>query len=273
MGIAILVMLVLVLGMYFFSKTGTPYKEKVANEQFKIDWDNALEQKNLRKESDFKRFRELYQEGFKIATDDQYPKFLFIDFETTDLPPDYSLPTMEEIDQYPFIVQAGILAFNERGELISEYNSIIKTPEYLTYSPAAVRIHKITQKRSQSEGVEITEMLAFIKKHISGSTVLVAHNVKFDSFFLKLEAKRNGIKLPKVAKYCTMKETVELCALDKEHGSGYKYPKLKELVFYAFTNGENGNLQINLHDAMTDIKLCAMCFFELKLHADLSSNK
>jgi DNA polymerase III epsilon subunit-like protein len=269
MGIAILIILVLALGTYFYFQYDAEQAKIREAKKSQEDWDRHLEEKHLKREADFKLFRERFKKGFSSATDDKYPKFLFIDFETTDLPYDYSVPSLKQIAEYPYIVQAGILVFNERAELISSYQSIFKTPSEVVFSPEAVRIHKITKEVSNTMGNDIVEMFDFLKNHINGSTILIAHNLKFDNFFLKLEAKRNGIKLPKLHTFCTMKNTVEICAIDKEHGSGYKYPKLKELAFHAFTNGQSGNLQLNLHDAMTDIKLCAMCFFELKLHQNL----
>lgn len=266
MGVAILIILVLSLGTYFFFQWDAEQSKIRAEKQFRDDWDQAQEEKKLKIKADFQEFQKRFNGGFVRATDDHYPKFLFIDFETTDLPSDYSVPSLKEIDDYPHVVQAGILVFNEKGELISEFQSIFKTPEVAVFSPEAVRIHKITKKRSQTEGSDISVMFAFLKQHMSGSTILIAHNLKFDYFFLRLEAKRHGVKLPKLTTYCTMKETVNLCAIEKEYGRGYKYPNLKELAFHAFTGGHPGDLQINLHDAMTDIKVCAMCFFELKLH-------
>jgi len=231
--------------------------------------DKWLEERAAKTAVKIEKFKQSFDRGFTNASGDRYARYIFMDFETTDLPIDYTMPTIDFLDSYPYIVQAAILVFNEKQELIADYSSIIKPPPHAKFAPAAVNIHKISKSKAESEGSDIMVMFKFIQQHITGSSVFIAHNIKFDGFLLKLEAKRNNIKLPRFKKYCTMKETTQMCAIYKNYGSGYKYPNLKELVFHTFTDGQTGDLNLNFHDAFTDIKLCAMCFFELKLYEDL----
>lgn len=227
------------------------------------------EEKKLRLIQKRKDFHKKYHEGFVKATLDHYPKFVFIDFETTDLPSDYTVPSKQRLIEYPYIVQAGIIVFNEKAELIDEYSAIIKVPEDAIFSPEAVRIHKISKKACLENGCSINLMLSFIQKYLSGSTCVIAHNVKFDHLMLQIEAKRHGVKLPKYRKYCTMEETVEIVKIWHHSYRKYKYPKLKELVDHTFFEGTNVQNAINLHDANVDVRLCAMCFFHLELHKEI----
>lgn len=213
-----------------------------------------------------KELEEQINTGFKNADEDKIPKFIFIDFETTGLPPFYTMPEEDLIDKFPFSVQVACLVFNRNAELIDEYCSIIN-PGEVNFQPGVENIHGISKEKANKEGVPILDFLNFFVKYKNAESVIIAHNVQFDNLILKLEAKRNNIKLGRYKTFCTMKSTVREVGIEKEFGSGYKYPKLKELVEHTFTNGYEID-GINLHDASIDVKLCALCFFEKKMDID-----
>jgi len=56
----------------------------------------------------------------------------------------------------------------------------------------------------------------------------------------------------------TMLTTVELCAIPRSMGSGYKWPKLTELYFVLFDE------EFPAHDAGADVAACARCLWELQ---------
>lgn len=236
------------------------------SDQIEIDRDERIKKKR-------QEFKAIFESGFKKATTDFQPLFLFIDFETTDLPRDYKVPSKANLIHYPHIVQAASLVFNEAGELIDEFAAIIKTPEDAVFAPEAVNIHRITKEISQEQGVDIMEFLNFVSKYCHDQIYVVAHNAQFDGLFLQLEAKRNSVKLPRYKKYCTMKSTKELVGIFNYDYTKYKLPKLRELVEYAYFDSEHIKNAVNFHDAAADIKLCAMCFFELDLDKECYSCK
>lgn len=275
MGTAVILFLVAILLMYIGSRrNSTPSRKPIVVSISKkpsspIFTNETKELKEAKFKTDAKAFREKLQAGFISASENLTPKYIFIDFETTDLPHNYVMPPPEKLHHYPYIIQAGILVFNANQELVAQYSAIFCPPDNAKFAGEAIRIHGIDQGRCRSEGVDINQMFTFLKAYLSKDTVLIAHNMKFDNFLLRLEAKRHGVRLPRAKKFCTMKETTDMCAIYKDWGYIYKYPTLKELAYYTYTNNQKGNLQISFHDAMTDIKLCAMCFFDLKLYESL----
>lgn len=211
------------------------------------------------------KLRQQLTKGFNIQAPGDTAKYLFIDFETTNLPPDYKIPAdPAELILLPYIVQASCLVYNSDRELIDTYSSIIN-PGDVPFSGSSVKIHKITKEKARNQGVPITEFLTFFRKYINAEAIVIAHNIKFDNYMLKLEAKRNNIRIGSYTRFCTMESTKEDVGLYKEYGRGYKYPKLIELTEFCFTKGHKIK-NINLHDSLVDVKLCALCFFEMELY-------
>jgi len=67
--------------------------------------------------------------------------------------------------------------------------------------------------------------------------------------------------------YCTMQETIELCAIElkDKYGRPYKkFPKLVELYQKMF-----GVTPKNLHNSLNDVIVCLRCFIKLKYEIDI----
>ncbi|MGB4776591.1 MAG: 3'-5' exonuclease [Daejeonella sp.] len=252
MGIFFLICSI-ILFFYLCSKSIPVVTPKETQEELNNALNNKREAFNLR-----------ITGGFKKATEDLYPKYVFIDFETSDLPYDYSLPKKITLQYYPHAVQVAAIIFNENGEQIDEYASIIKPPDECIISRGSIQIHRITKEKAEAQGVCIDVFLQFISKYLRPETILVAHNVQFDYLMLRVEAMRFNIKFPAIQKFCTMKGTTHYCGIYKSYGRGYKWPKLSELVDHTFFNGQNIRNVMNYHDADSDVKYTAHCFFELK---------
>ena len=117
--------------------------------------------------------------------------------------------------------------------------------------------------------------------------MLVGHNVTFDIKMVKVELLRliyNDMSEDKSRKYknnlydlsnfqnvyCTLQNSIELCAiktLDKFGKEYNKYPKLVELHKYLFHSVPN-----NLHNSFNDILITLRCYIKMEYDVDLLEN-
>ena len=182
--------------------------------------------------------------------------FLFFDTETTGLPRDWQAP-LEDLDNWPRLVQLAWLLFDENGREAETSSRIIR-PEGFVIPAAAAAVHGITNERAQAEGVALNPVLEEFIEAIDQSKMIIAHNMSFDEMIIGAELKRKnyGHKLFERPRICTMLSATDYCRIDNGHG--YKWPKLVELHYRLFGKGFDG-----AHDALADVKACARCFFEL----------
>ena len=78
---------------------------------------------------------------------------------------------------------------------------------------------------------------------------------------------RNKIKINIADTYCTMKNSINLCKIEKSWPNGdkyLKYPKLSELYVYLFNKEPK-----NTHNALVDILICMRCFCKMELNIDI----
>ena len=183
-------------------------------------------------------------------------RILFFDTETNGLPKNFNA-SLADTNNWPRLVQIAWLLYDANGHLILEENNIIK-PVGFKIKKSASEIHKITNKIAEDEGVLITTVLEKFKEIIESSDLIVAHNISFDESIMGAEYIRYGHKniLHAKRKFCTMKSSVEFCAIPGF--KGYKWPKLIELYRKLFSK------DFNPHNAFDDVKATADCFWELK---------
>ncbi|MFA5197790.1 MAG: 3'-5' exonuclease [Patescibacteria group bacterium] len=140
---------------------------------------------------------------------------------------------MDDLDNWPRMVQIAWLLYDFKGNLIESKNYIIKP-----------------------EGFDIPEEL---QQLMEKADYLVAHNMSFDEKIVGAEFLRkemdNIIDLKK--KICTMQCSTDICMIDGPYG--YKWPKLSELYYQLF--GKEFN---DAHNALNDINATAECFWEMK---------
>ncbi len=183
--------------------------------------------------------------------------FLFFDTETTGLPLSWQAP-LEDLDNWPRLVQLAWILTDANGNEIDKKNRIVK-PENFIIPESASRVHGITTDYALKKGIMLKKALSEFKKAIEGAKTIIAHNVSFDEKIVGAEFLRKNVKtgffdLPKV---CTMQGSTDFCKIEK--GFGYKWPKLMELHQILFAEDFAG-----AHDAMADVRACARCFFELR---------
>ena len=183
--------------------------------------------------------------------------YLFFDTETTGLPKYYGAP-LEELDNWPRLVQLAWLLLDENGEEQDGQNRIIR-PDGFVIPEEASAVHGISTERALKEGIGIESALDEFVEALESTKTLVAHNISFDEKIMGAEFLRQNLQPQFLAmpKICTMHKSTDFCAIETERG--YKWPKLIELHEKLFGVSFDG-----AHDALADVRATARCFFELK---------
>ena len=183
--------------------------------------------------------------------------YLIFDTETTGIPRNRNAP-VEMVENWPRVVQIAWQVNDESDVLTSSREAIIK-PEGFYIPEEAARVHGITQDRALEEGIPFSDILPAFAEAVNRADVLVAHNMRFDSFVMGAEFVRAKIVTEMFAKrrVCTMEASTAYCQIPGPYG--YKWPTLAELYYTLFRTSF-----LDEHDAAGDVRACARCFFELK---------
>ena len=158
-------------------------------------------------------------------------KILFFDIETTGLPTSFSIKP-SKTEHWPHIVEiAWIISDYDSDVALKEKRFIVK-PEGYQIPVESSRIHKITHKKAELEGVSVNFVIKEFLNDLETCNVLVAHNIEFDKNVIAAELYRQNINpkiLNKLLEFCTMKTFTEFCAIPQRGGYDYKWPTLNEL--------------------------------------------
>ena len=198
-------------------------------------------------------------------------KVLTFDTETTGFGPSRTVK-MEEIDQWPYIVQfSAVLYDTEKNEILYVMDDIIKMKDDYVIPEDSIRVHRITNEMSKTQGIPIREsMLKFIELY-EASDFYVGHNIGFDVNIVRVELERLGypniFNTHRSIQYCTMQLGVNIAKLPKTNKRGrqqYKYPKLIELYEKLFDELPN-----NLHNSLVDVFCTFRCFYKMYFKQDI----
>ena len=198
-------------------------------------------------------------------------KSLIFDVETTGLPIGRDIP-IHKTEFYPFIVQFSWMIYDNKAMKIEKVSDhIIKLPEGEVIPDSSIKIHGITNERMQLEGVDIVEVLREFTRDILDSDILVAHNLNFDKTIVQVEYLRNNkinwLGRHRKKEYCTLKNSIDLCKIEKKNKDGeiyYKFPKLMELHQHLYRKVPN-----NLHNSLVDVFVCFRCFHHMYFEKDI----
>jgi DNA polymerase-3 subunit alpha len=184
--------------------------------------------------------------------------FLIFDTETTGLPKRDNAP-LEELDNWPRLVQIAWQMHDHSGKFIGAKNYIIK-PEGFTIPYAAEKVHGISTDKALAEGHDLKTVLTEFAADIALTTLLVAHNIEFDINIVASEFLRNEIENDFLSKkkLCTKVESTDFCAIPGGRGGKFKWPNLAELHFKLFQEGFT-----DAHNAAGDVEATSRCFLEL----------
>ncbi len=181
---------------------------------------------------------------------------LFFDTETTGVPKNYKAP-VSDLNNWPRLVQLAWLLTDDKGQEINHGEHIVK-PNGFTIPAEAAKIHGISTELAMQEGVDLKFAVDAIVADMQKAKVLIAHNVQFDEKILGAELLRIGYQnhLDSKPRKCTMQSSTNYCKLPGPYG--FKWPKLQELHQKLFSETFDG-----AHRALTDVRACARCYFEL----------
>ena len=205
---------------------------------------------------------------------------LVFDSETTGLSKTQII-SPSTIHLWPHVVQFSYIVFDtESNEIVKIKDSIIKVPDGFTITEENAKIHGITTEISLAKGVDLLPVLEEFFADFDSSDHIVGHNVSFDINMIKAELQRlimnsSDKKLEDYLTtintstkfYCTMQETIDLCAIEMKdkYGRPYKkFPKLVELYQKMFDVTPK-----NLHNSLNDVIVCLRCFIKLKYEIDI----
>jgi DNA polymerase III epsilon subunit-like protein len=178
-------------------------------------------------------------------------KLLIFDTETTGLPLK-KLPAEKEPGNWPHIVSISwVILDSSTNEILSQQNFVIRPLNWIVPAESTA-IHGISHDMAERTGKDLTYVI--FKFLIEEYDVLVAHNIDFDMNVLINAIKWDlDLALPLFRKQiCTMKLSTNICKI--RGNFGYKYPKLKELYFYAF---KKYPFEAKLHNSMYDVLILA----------------
>lgn len=184
--------------------------------------------------------------------------FLIFDTETTGLPLRKHAP-IEDLDNWPRVVQIAWQLHDRSGDLLEARNLIIR-PDGYEIPYAAEKVHGISTAHALKVGKPLPEVMGEFAKAIEKASFIIGHNIEFDINITAAEFLRakTDNRLLETTHVCTMELTREFCKLPGGRSGSFKSPKLEEL--YEILFGEQFDMA---HNASADVNATARAFFEL----------
>lgn len=185
--------------------------------------------------------------------------YLIFDTETTGIPHNKTAP-IEDLDNWPRVVQLAWQLHDNKGRLLSQHNYIIR-PEGFDIPYKAEQVHGISTRRAIEEGHDAEKVLATFRNDLERTSLLVGHNIEFDIAILGAEFLRRQEDISTLLsreKLDTGIVSTEFCQLSGGIGGRLKMPRLVELHEKLF--GEDFG---DAHDASYDVAATGRCFFGL----------
>lgn len=180
-------------------------------------------------------------------------KYVIFDTETTSLKPG-------QIAQLTYVIVDTSTGKAKGKNFYFSVNSMDSSAEKI-HKLSRAKLQELSQGRIfQDDAEEIFE--DFARK------IWLGHNVKFDINFLTTELERNQMYYEKINSFCTMNHFKDIMKLPSGRRSGYKNPKLEELVnFMGITPDQIEKTAVKLfggfsgyHDARYDVAATALVF-------------
>lgn len=186
---------------------------------------------------------------------------IFLDCETTG----FSKPGLARQQDQARVCQIAILMTDDDGNSLAEFSCLIK-PDNWQIQEKAAAVHGFTNEKCEKYGVSARGAYTFFYTLSKVATKIIAHNVKFDSRMMEIEAAYCDMPHTNKQWYCTMESSapiVNIPSTAKMIAAGFnkpKPPKLEEALQFFCGRG----LGDTAHDAMYDVKACRDIYFELK---------
>jgi DNA polymerase III subunit epsilon len=206
-------------------------------------------------------------------------RVLVFDTETTGLPEKdengkyYSIYNTEK---WPYIIQFSFMLYEiQQNRIINNQDHIIKLAKSITISEESINIHGITREQSMNSGIKIKTALNMFNAIMNEADIIIAHNISFDIKVIMVEGIRNNIQTnftegQKIIRYCTMKNSIDICKIKRKGRGGttyYKFPTLLELHEHLFNTSPK-----KLHNSFIDILICLRCFCKMSYDIDINDD-
>lgn len=214
-------------------------------------------------------------------------RVLVFDTETTGLPKT-KIINPDALHLWPHIVQFSYLIYDtELNDVVVVGDNIVKVGAGINIPEESTAIHGITNQMSQTDGISLSKIFRSFFRDLKTADRLVGHNISFDVNLVIVELLRmiydappnseagvstNKNNLHQIANfkntYCTLQESIDLCAIKAvtKMGKEYnKFPKLIELHQKLFQTMPN-----NLHNSLTDILVTLRCYMMMTGKVDLN---
>lgn len=229
---------------YYFDQNGRPYTKK---QNIYISFSAKEHPATYHKTSD----------AIPASRPTNKTSYLFFDTETTGLPSNFNAPS-SDINNWPRLVQLSWILTDYQGNHINTGDYIIRPVGYSIPIDAS-KVHGITTNRALLEGEEICNVLDAFINDLNKASIIVGHNIEFDKKIVGAELIRLGYDdyLYKKKSICTMKSSIDFCAIPGKFG--FKYPTLQELYFKLF----NDKFE-DAHNSACDIAATEKCFWEMR---------
>ena len=204
-------------------------------------------------------------------------KIMVFDTETTGLPEGRN-PSIRETKKWPHIVQLSYILYNTEERRVMMYNDdIIRIPEDVKISEKSSSLHGITMSMCKRKGISIRNALNNFNITLKEADLVIGHNISFDKRMVMVESIRNNMSQyftvdgVRKREFCTMKNSVDICKIEKLSPEGekyYKYPSLTELYTKLFNN-----VPRNIHNSLVDVIMCLRCYCWLFENYDVMKTK
>lgn len=209
---------------------------------------------------------------------------LVFDTETTGLPKTKVI-NQNTLNSWPYIVQLSYMIYDtESNKIIKISDNIVKIPENVELTKDSIAIHGIDRNQMNEKGKPMVKILQDFLTDIDSTDLIIAHNIDFDINMIIVELYRSAmdtnnshikeinlpvtVQLQYMKRYCTMKNSMELCnikKINKTTGKEYvKFPTLSETYHKLFNEKPN-----NMHNSLNDIYACFRCYYKLQYKKDI----
>lgn len=204
-------------------------------------------------------------------------KVLVFDTETSGLPEKEA--SIYDKSKWPYIVQLSYILYDLSNNSSLIKNNYIKLDESVTISQESFNIHNISREILNEQGIHIVPALKEFNECLKICDVVVGHNISFDKRLIFVECFRHNVSQyftqfinnQKIHKpeFCTMKNTIQLCKLERLSKTNQVYnkmPKLSELYLILFPNEP---LPKDLHNSLIDVAMTLRCYVKYVYNSDI----
>ena len=204
-------------------------------------------------------------------------KILVFDTETSGLPEKEA--SIYDKSKWPYIIQLSYILYDLSNNSSLIKNNYIKIDESVIITQESYNIHNISREILNAQGINIVPALKEFNECLKKCDIVVGHNISFDKRLIFVECFRHNVtqyftefkhyEMTHKPEFCTMKNTVEFCKLERLTATNkvyYKNPKLSELYTILFPNEQ---VPKDLHNSLVDVAMTLRCYLKYAYNFDI----